>query len=158
MSPAPLHASPVPSTYVHYAIDSSQQPYEEVLRLVPVLLRNPSFHEGRPWVTPSLPPTHTHNTVHPLGKPHPEEGLDLKPFHHPGVPSPYQGCPGAESPSQPADKGATQVACFLAVTQKPACSPGGPRHSRHCLPKVSGAGAQELPTPNLSPELPAPAW
>lgn len=157
MSPAPLHASPVPSTYVHYAIDSSQQPYEEVLRLVPVLLRNPSFHEGRPWVTPFHPHTHTTQLI-PLASHTLRRGWISNPSTTPESPAHIRAAQELSLPSQPADKGATQVACFLAVTQKPACSPGGPRHSRHCLPKVSGAGAQELPTPNLSPELPAPAW
>lgn len=34
-SQAPLHTSPCYTCYVHYAIDFSQQPYEEVLRFVP---------------------------------------------------------------------------------------------------------------------------
>lgn len=34
-SPAPLHTSPYYTRYVHSASDFSQQPYEEVLRLVP---------------------------------------------------------------------------------------------------------------------------
>lgn len=34
-SQVPLHISPCYMCYVHYAIDFSQQAYEEVLRLVP---------------------------------------------------------------------------------------------------------------------------
>lgn len=34
-SQAPVHTSPCYMCYVHHAIDFSQQPYEEVLRLVP---------------------------------------------------------------------------------------------------------------------------
>lgn len=55
-SQAPVHSSPCYMCYVHHAIDFSQQPYEEVLRLVPFIDQEsgPLQAKGLAQVTPPL--------------------------------------------------------------------------------------------------------
>lgn len=55
-SEAPVHTSPCYMCYVHHAIDLSQQPYEEALRLVPLIDKEsgPLRAKGLAQVTPQL--------------------------------------------------------------------------------------------------------
>lgn len=137
-SPSPARPSRTPgrARYVHSAIDSSQQPYEEVLWLVPLQMRAPRG-KGLAHVTPRGGGANTRCS-----------GAGPQTLESPGraPPLPTSGPPGAR-PSRPAAGPPPEQTKALLSGRFPgrdtdaACPPRGPDTASIVCTGVSGAGA-----------------